>query len=176
MMTRLFLVLLLTVGPASLRAQSASSNAEVIQAARNAMNAGDYENAEILLRNLPNRQANPGAQALLRQVQGLKAASEQTRQRMERIMISSVNFRETDLNTALDFLSRQTESQSQGQVRLNFVRQFPEAFGRDTKVSLNLQEIPLTSILDYLGQAASVRFLIEPYAVRVVPIESAKGS
>lgn len=93
-------------------------------------------------------------------------------QTLQSLIIPKIEFKETSLESVLEILQQKAAAASNGRVHLCFVLE--PKLNVLAPVSLNLQNIPLTEFLKYLGQVANVEFVVERYAIsvkrKVVPV------
>ena len=90
-------------------------------------------------------------------------------------MIVSVDFKDTSLQTAVEFLRQRISEKSGSKVEPNFVLRLPPDLA-NRKVNLHLDRLPATEVMRYLGTVAGVEFKVEPYAVLVVPAGAAPAT
>jgi len=91
---------------------------------------------------------------------------------LKKIVIPSVDFKDTTLKDALQILSSKAdESNDGGGVSFSFVIA-PEAENAlDTQVTLRLSNVPLGVALRYLASLAQVKYAVEPHAIVIRPVE-----
>ena len=82
-----------------------------------------------------------------------------------------VEFKDTSLQTALEFIRQQTEEKTSGRAQINFVLQLPAELA-NKKITLRLSHVPVTEMLHYIGDLAGVKFQTQTYAIVVVPAAS----
>ena len=92
------------------------------------------------------------------------------------VILPQVQFREATLGAALEFLKQQVSKVSGGKTAVNFVVQLPEEAANTTKVTLNLNNVPVTEVLRYIGTLANVTFIYEKFAVVVRPAAPAAAT
>ncbi|HEX8296874.1 MAG TPA: hypothetical protein VF593_11270 [Chthoniobacteraceae bacterium] len=85
------------------------------------------------------------------------------------LIVPAVQFREASLSASLDFLKQQVAKLSEGKQSVNFVLQVPDEVAKANSVSLNLNNVPFTEVLKYVGSLANVRFVYDKYAILVQP-------
>ena len=85
------------------------------------------------------------------------------------LVIPQIMFREATLGSALDYLKKAADRQSEGKVGVNFVVQLPAEQVNTQQVTLNLSNVPFTEALKYLGTVASLDFVYDKYAIIVKP-------
>ncbi|HEY5792369.1 MAG TPA: hypothetical protein VIS74_03665, partial [Chthoniobacterales bacterium] len=83
--------------------------------------------------------------------------------RLEQTIIPEISLKDATLTSVLGYLSKKAGDAQP----LNFVPQYPREYG-DKTVTLQLSQVPLKVVLDYIGDLAGVRFIPDPYAIRVV--------
>jgi len=87
------------------------------------------------------------------------------------LIVPKVSFKEASLESVLNFLKAKATEVSEGKVSPSFVLQLPPV-GAERAVTLDLQNVPFTEVLRYLGELTATKFEIQQYAVLVSP----KGS
>ena len=85
-----------------------------------------------------------------------------------RTLAFPVEFKETSLPTALEYIQQQVQAASGGKANVNFVLQLPPELA-NRKVTLRLNHVPVMDVLHYIGDLAGVSFQVQPYAIVVVP-------
>ena len=85
-----------------------------------------------------------------------------------RTLTFPVEFKETSLPTALEYIRQQVQTASGGKAEVNFVLQLPPELA-SRKVTLRLNHVPVMDVLQYIGNLAGVSFQVQPYAITVVP-------
>ena len=85
------------------------------------------------------------------------------------VVIPQIQFREASLGSALDYLKKAADRQTNGKVGVNFVVQLPADQVNTQQVTLNLSNVPFTEALKYLGTVASLDFVYDKYAIIVKP-------
>ena len=86
-----------------------------------------------------------------------------------------VEFKETSLQTALEYIRQQAEEKSAGKAQLNFVLQVPPEVA-NKKITLRLSHVPVSEMLHYIGNLAGVSFEMQRYAIAVVPATAASAA
>lgn len=163
-------LILLTVHPA--RAQTASQlYAQGVQS----YNQGDAEPAkrQLQLALEVDKNFHPATALLNRITLERQAASASvpaatlSARTLERMTVP-VEFKDTTLQSALDFIHQKIESVSNGKTQVNFVLNVPPELA-NKKITLQLDHAPVTELLRYVGELAGVNFQIQKYAVLVTP-------
>lgn len=83
-------------------------------------------------------------------------------------MVVPVEFKDTSLQSALEYIRQHIESDSGGKVEVNFVLNIPPELA-NKRVSLQLDHVPVTELLRYIGELAGVSFEMQKYAIVVTP-------
>lgn len=132
---------------------------------------GDYETAKRNL-ELVNRMdpRNPTAIGLLKMIQAQqkKGGGQTAEKALSALILPQLQFKEASLGSALDFLKKKAADLSGGKVAANFVVQ-PGIDQDNTRVTLNLSNIPFTEAVRYIGELANVTFEYQQYAIMVRP-------
>lgn len=89
--------------------------------------------------------------------------------KLSRVVIPNIQFEETDLPTALEFLRTKTVELSKGNVQPNILYKRNLNNPVIPKVTLQLSNIPVTEVIRYIGQVTNTTFKYETYAVVGVP-------
>lgn len=82
-----------------------------------------------------------------------------------------VEFNNTTLTTAIEFIRQKAAEVSGGRVVINFAVNLPPELA-NRKVTLKMDHVPVSEMLRYLGEMTGVSFDRQPYAIVVT---SAKG-
>ncbi len=83
-------------------------------------------------------------------------------------MVVPVEFKDTSLQSALEYIRQHIEASSGGKTAVNFVLNVPPELA-NKKISLQLDHVPVTELLRYLGDLAGVSFQFQKYAIVVMP-------
>ena len=92
-----------------------------------------------------------------------------------RTLAFPIEFKDTSLTTALEYIRQQVETASAGKAQVNFVLQLPPEMA-NKKVTLRLNHVPVMDVLHYLGDLAGVSFQVQQYAIAVVPAGAEAGT
>ena len=87
-------------------------------------------------------------------------------------MVVPVEFKDTSLQSALEYIRQHIESGSGGKTQVSFVLNVPPELA-NKHVTLQLDRVPVTELLRYLGESAGVSFEIQKYAIVVTPTAAA---
>ena len=79
-----------------------------------------------------------------------------------------VEFKDTSLDSALEYIKQHIATVSGGKMQVNFVLNVPPELAKK-RVTLQLDHVPVTELLRYLGQLAGVNFEMQKYAILVTP-------
>ena len=160
--------------PARAHAQTASQlYADAVQS----LQAGDVADAKRKLQlTLEIDQSFAPAAALLKRINltpqppkpGNQAAAAPVPLGTLRTLTFPVEFKDTSLPNALEYIRQQVETASGGRAVVNFVLQLPPDLA-SKKVTLRLNHVPVMEVLHYLGDLAGVSFQVQQYAIAVVP-------
>lgn len=148
------------LGVAGLRAAAAPE--DYARAVR-AYAAGDLETAETLFRQVvATDPGNTAANAFLARIAKQKPPGGGLRARLEKLIVPKVDFRDASLGAVIDYLPKVAAEQK---VALNLVRMFPADYGTEKKISLSLENVPMTSVLDYVAQLGGLKLEYQAHAV-----------
>jgi hypothetical protein len=119
----------------------------------------DNRTATLYLRRiLAEEAANPGN----------KNPANATQSALAQVILPRLDLREASLGEVLEFLRQKGNQVAAGKVAINFVAQLDEA-QKATKITLNLQNVPFTEALRYVGELGGVQFSYERFAIVVKP-------
>lgn len=140
-----------------------------LAAAIKAFEGGDTETARMLLEAvLADDPGNKSAQTYLKQLASKTEANNVLQNQMKAIVLPSVNFQDVAAREAFLYVSQQVEKQSGGKNHLNVVWLGPADAGN--RITLNLQNIPVSELLVYLAGLADLRVVYDRNAIKVVPV------
>lgn len=165
---RLFLLVALSSTPVAVFAQSSEVKSLMTQAQRS-MAGGDRATAKALFARVveldPN---NANAKRYLRTLELAEASAGGTggalKVQLERLMVEKIDFKETSLDAVLEFLSQVAKKKS---MNLSFVQKLPADYAKNTKINLNLSNVPMSVVLQYVGTLSNTVMKPEQYAVTV---------
>ncbi len=86
---------------------------------------------------------------------------------LERTVVP-VEFKDTSLQSALEFVRQRIEAGSGGKTAVNFVLNVPPELA-NKRISLQMDHVPVTELLRYIGDLAGVNFQFQKYAILVTP-------
>lgn len=95
-------------------------------------------------------------------------------QRAAAVIIPTFAVKDVSLSSVLDNLQRAAAEYSGGPFALNLVRLFTPEFGEETKVTLSLNNAPLSEILRYVAQMSGLDVQYQQHAVVLSPPQSAR--
>jgi hypothetical protein len=84
--------------------------------------------------------------------------------KLEAIIVPELVVREAAVGDVIELLQRQSEKLSLDKTAVNFVWQAPEEV-KQTRVTLQLQKIPLLDAVRYVADVAKLKFRVDAYAV-----------
>ena len=79
-----------------------------------------------------------------------------------------VEFKDTTLNSALEFLRQRVDETTGGKLKLNFAVNLPPELA-NKRVTLKLDRVPISEVLRYIGDLTGVKFDVQQYAIMVTP-------
>lgn len=82
-----------------------------------------------------------------------------------------VEFKDTNLTGALEFLRQRTEEVTGGKLKLNFAVNLPPELA-NKRVTLKLDRVPVMEIMRYIGELTGISFQVQKYAILVTPAAS----
>lgn len=147
--------------------------------AQRAYLAGDLRTAKEKLRLVlamePNHQS---ARSYLRMIAAQEAKAGtggELQQQLKSLVLPKVELRDATFGAALDYLKQLAKKQTDGKIDPSFVVQLPDYFVKTKTVTLNLNNIPFTEALRYLGELAQVKFAVEKHAVVVKELSNSSS-
>ncbi|HEY5777342.1 MAG TPA: tetratricopeptide repeat protein [Terrimicrobiaceae bacterium] len=164
------LVALLLLAFSSLAAQQDEIRSEAVRA----FQAGDYATAKSLFESLlAIDPKNPAARNYLRAISLREGSGASLESALRNINIPAVDFRDVTVREAVAFVSQKVNELSGGKQPMNVVWMVPPERTDNTRVTLNLRNVPASEVLRYIGDASNLRFSYDAHAVK---IRSAIGS
>ncbi|MEO6846420.1 MAG: hypothetical protein ABI443_03540 [Chthoniobacterales bacterium] len=87
--------------------------------------------------------------------------------RLGRVIVPKVEFKETSLDSTLDFMAQIPVKTHQMETAVNMVKAYKTANPElgDVKITLSLSNVPWTELLRYICLAANVQYRYEAFAV-----------
>ena len=144
------LLVLLLASAATLSAETVQ---EIYARGVRASIGGDDATARQLFQQVLAADPNNKAAAIsLRRLEMASASQGTLKTRTEALIISKVDFHEASLTSVLDYLPKLATQDSGGKVALNIVRMFPKEYGDEKKITLQLASVPMSNVLEYIGQ------------------------
>jgi hypothetical protein len=104
-----------------------------------------------------------------------RTAPNATQAALAQVILPKIELREASLGEVLEFLRQKGNQIADGKVAINFVAQLDEA-QKAAKITLNLQNVPFTEALRYVGELGGVEFAYERFAIVVKPKGSAPSA
>ena len=169
--------LLIVVGSAAMllapEVRAQQSVQQLLTEAQQAYMRGDLETAKHQFQTV-NRidPKNPTAIGFLRRIQAeSKAAANNAsvEKQLSAVIVPKVEFRESTLGSALDYLKQVLAKSTEGKTSVNFIVQLPEDRVKTQTVTMSVTNMPFTEVLRYLGGLADIQFEYDRYAVVVKP-------
>jgi hypothetical protein len=164
MKIRFPLVILLLAGAAALHAEQTVQ--QTYAQGMRAYMAGDVDTAKACFAQVV--QADPKnvpAQAMLKRIAMQQPAGANLRKQAETIVLPKVDFHDASLGSVLDYLPKAVAEQTKGGTSVNIVRLFPDDYGREKTITLQLSNVPLASVLDYIAQLGGLSVDYQAHAV-----------
>jgi hypothetical protein len=164
MKLRFPLAVLCLVGATVLHAQQATQ--QVYARGMRAYMAGDIDTAKVCFAQvLAADPKNLPAAAMMRRIAMQQPAGADLRKQAESIVLPKVDFRDASLSSVLDYLRKDAAEQSHGKAAINIVSLFPADYGRDKTITLQLSNVPLASVLDYVAQLGGLKLDYQAHAI-----------
>jgi len=89
---------------------------------------------------------------------------------LQRVEIPTVNLQEVSLVQALDFVKQQVAKQTDDKLKLNIVPLLTDE-EKEKTITLSLNKIPASALLEYLAQLGNVDIRYDQYAITVLSPE-----
>ncbi len=89
--------------------------------------------------------------------------------------IVPVEFKDTTLTSALEFLRQRVDEMTGGTAKINFAVNLPPELA-NKRVTLKLDRVPVMEVLKYIGEFTGVSFQVQPYAILVTPTAAPAAS
>lgn len=139
-----------------------------LAAAIEAIETGDTETARMLLEAvLADDPGNKSAKAYLQRLSVKTEANNALQNQMKAIVLPTVNLQDVAAREAFLYVSQQVEKQTEGKNHLNVVWLAPADAGN--RITLALQNIPVSELLVYLSGLADLRVTYDRNAIKVLP-------
>jgi len=154
------------VGMGELKVRAAGEDINALfQMGKAAYYKGDLETAQQILSQVAAREPRHfETRALLAQIRTqLKPNGSSLKRTYEGVTLAKIEFADVTLQEALDGLRAMSKSATEGKVIPNFIVK-DEAIGTKT-ISLNLSNIPLTQVIQYLADVAGAKTTYDQHAV-----------
>jgi hypothetical protein len=149
---------------------------EVYARGMRAYMSGDLDSAKQMFEQV--LAADPGnrpAAALLRRIELQTPSGDSLHKSLASITTPKVDFREASLSSVLDYLTKLTSELSNGKVSLNLVRMFPADYGQSTKITLQLSNVPMADVLDYVANLGGLKAGYQGRAVVLERVQAQAG-
>jgi len=148
---------------ASVVALHAETVQEVYARGVRAYIGGDTDMAKVLFAQvIAADPGNQSAAAYMRRIELLSASNADLKKRTEKLMVSKVDFHDASLNSVLDWLPKLAAQQK---ATLNIVRLFPKPYGDEKQITLQLTNIPMSNVLDYVSQLGGLKLDYQKNAI-----------
>jgi hypothetical protein len=160
---------LLFLAFSSLAAQQGEIQVEAVRA----FQAGDYATAKSLFESLLSIDPkNVTARNYLRVIAQRERTGPGLEAALRKIVIPTVNFRDTTVREAVAFVSQKVGELSGGKQSVNVVWMVPPEQADSARVTLSLQNVPASEVLRYIGDASNLRFSYDPLALKISPMSN----
>ncbi|MGH8047487.1 MAG: hypothetical protein ACREKL_09595 [Chthoniobacterales bacterium] len=138
---------------------------EVYAAGVRASIAGDEVTArKLFMQVLAADPENKAAAANLRRMDLAASTKGTLKSRVEALTIPKVDFKDASLSAVLDYLPKLAAKQPGG-AAINIVQMFPKEYGEEKKITLQLTNVPMSSLLDYVAELGGVKVTYDKAAV-----------
>lgn len=168
----LLLLLIVFATLASSNEAPAQTTSEVYSQAVEAFNRGDLDGAKQKLQRTleidPNFRPATGLLARIAAAQRPAAAAPGLSAKALEHTVFPVEFNNTPLTGALEYIRQKAAETSGGKLQLNFAMNLPPGLA-NKKITLKLDRVPVSEVLRYMGESAGVSFEKQQYAIVVTP-------
>jgi hypothetical protein len=144
---------------------------DLLQQAIMLARVGLYDEAEARCKQiLEQKPDQPTAKELLREIEEQKRsrfgqdAGAEFRRKLSETIVPEVNLRGANPFDALEQLRKESSKLTVDKSEVNFVWQVP-ADAKLPKVTLNLKQVPLLDVIQYVTAIAKLSFRVDPHAV-----------
>lgn len=162
------LVLMLAISPLAAEPPSA---ANLQKEAVAAFNAGNYTAAKSLFESVLSQDPkNLVAKNYLATI-AKKTKGAGLEKSLSIVVIPKANFEDVSARDAVEFVSQQVKTITEGKQAVNVVWMVPEE--KESRVTLSLQNVPASEVLKYIASAANLELEYDTYAVKVKPAVAA---
>ena len=126
----------------------------------------------LILKSDPN---NITAKSYMRMIAASepKAGAPTLKASLDKVVLPKVSFRDASFSSALDYLKQQAGKQN---AAVSFVYQVPKETLDAAQISLDLQNVPFFSALDYACQLAHLEYAVQQYAIVIRPAAPATAA
>ncbi len=164
----------------SVSAQNSMTPQQMLLAAQEAEKSGNFVQANAYYRDLVRQYPqNPRIRAALARTtlairEGTTGNTLETQ--LKQIIVPSVEFAQTDLDTALNYLRQLAKELSGGKVVPNIIYKGTEEERKSVTVTLRLASVPFTDVIRYVGELSNTRFKYEKHAIVGTPVRMLQPS
>jgi hypothetical protein len=142
----------------------------------------DEEAEQRLNQILAQKPDQPTAKRFLKEIQAKRqktrpsVASAQLRAKLEKTIVPEVDFKEAKAEDVIEFLRKESPKLTPDKTPINFVWMVP-AEAKPRPVTLMLKKVPVVDVLQYMTEAAGLRYRVDPNAVVIYsPASTTIGS
>ena len=150
---------------------------QLVQPAIILARAGLYGEAEAVCKEiLAQKPGQPKVKQLLREIEELRQKREAAdpsyalRNKLEKIIVPEVSVRQAAPADVIEYLNAEANKRSPDKTQINFVWLVPAGI-KLNPVTLNLRNVPLTDVLNFVTQLAGLRYRVEAHAVVIYKSE-----
>lgn len=141
---------------------------EIYASGVRAYTGGNVEQAKVLFEKVIAAQPeHRSAKAYLQRIAAETPPVNTLKARVENTIVPKIDFNDASLSSVLEYLPKVAAEHSPDKGPVNIVRMFPPAYGDETKITLQLANVPLSSVLDYVAQLGGVKLEYQPNAIVV---------
>ncbi|MDF1810753.1 MAG: hypothetical protein P1V20_01005 [Verrucomicrobiales bacterium] len=91
---------------------------------------------------------------------------------LAKVMVPSVDFQEVPLGDALTYISQRTQELTAGKLTPNIIFTGTQEQRTNSKVTFKMNQVPMTTILKYIGAQTRCKIQYEEHAITVTPIDN----
>lgn len=142
--------------------------AEDLQDAVKAYQAGHLAEAKAMFEQMAAKEPkNQAVQNYLRQIAAKQVGQLAMKKKLDAISIPRIDLRETSAREAFEFIFQLLNRNAPQGFHPNMVWTVPEGFSK--KITLALDNVPGSAVLEYAAQMAGLKVSYEEFAVRISP-------
>lgn len=166
------LPLLLIIAAGSVFAQQKDLQLDAVRA----YSAGDYTTAKSLFESLlAENPRNAAAQSYLKMIAAKQREGTSLEATLKKVVIPKVDLHDATVQESVAFVAQHVKDLTKGKQIVNVVWLVPPADTNNT-VTLSLENVPATEVLQYIADIAKLKLEYDPMALKIKPAEPATAA